>query len=113
MDLKELNKKLQFEFLNKHYLATKKAEQTNDSLKKIPSYQKLLDLEKELIFLVAKNKFEKKVDKSIEENLKKVRVQKQKILNKLGIKNSDLLPAFECKKMQRHWLCDKRHVRVL
>ena len=27
MDIKEINKKLQFEFLNKHYLSTKKAEQ--------------------------------------------------------------------------------------
>ena len=98
MDVKELSKKLQFEFLNKHYLATKKAEQTNDALSKIPAYQKLCLLEKELIFNVAKNKFNKNVDPELEKNLKLVRTEKQKLLTKLGIKKSDLVPKFECQK---------------
>lgn len=97
MDLKELNKKLQFEFMKKHYSAIKKAENTNNTLQKIPAYHKLCLMEKELIFSVAKNKFEKKSDPANVENLKTVRELKQNLLKKLGIKKSDLSPQFECK----------------
>ncbi len=97
MDLKTLNRTLQFEFLNKHYLAVSKAENATAALKKVPSYQKLCALERELVFEVAKNKFNKKTNKELEQNLKLVREQKQAILEKLGIKKSDLAPKFECK----------------
>lgn len=98
MNIKELNKKLQFEFMSKHYAATKKAEQIRDKLLSMPTYQKLCSLEKELIFEVAKNKFSKTSNKELEQNLKQVRDEKQKLLSKLGIKKSDLQPNFECKK---------------
>lgn len=98
MNIKELDKKLQFEFMNKHYLAKKKADQKNDTLSQIPAYQKLSKIEKELVFEVAKNKFKKISNPQLNQNLKLVREQKQKILTKLGIKKSDLLPKFECLK---------------
>ena len=100
MDIKELNKKLQFEFMRKHYKATKKVEQIKDSLTKLPTYQKLCTLEKQLIFDVAKNQFNKKLNTELTKNLKLVREQKQKLLTKLGIKDSDLEPKFECSKCQ-------------
>ena len=100
MDIKELNKKLQFEFMKKHYSAIKKAELANEKLKQVPAYNKLCLMEKELIFDVAKNKFEKKSNSEQTENLKTVRELKQNLLKKLGIKKSDLTPNFECK------LCD-------
>lgn len=98
MNIKELNKKLQYEFMGKHYAATKKSEKVRDSLASVPSYQKLCNLEKELIFEVAKNKFNKTSNKDLEQTLKQVRDEKQKLLSKLGIKKSDLEPKFECKK---------------
>lgn len=98
MNIKELNKKLQYEFMSKHYKATKKAEQVRDQLLSVPAYQKLCSLEKELVFEVAKNKFLKTSNKELEQNLKQVRDEKQKLLSKLGIKKSDLEPKFECKK---------------
>ena len=55
MDIKELNKKLQFEFMKKHYKATRKADNANSMLQKIPAYKKLCKIEKELIFEVAKD----------------------------------------------------------
>ena len=100
MNINELNKRLQFEFMNKHYFAIKKAEKANDALLKMPAYQKLCQLEKELIFEVAKYKFAKNTNKELEQNLKFLRSEKQKILEKLGIKKSDLEPKFECKKCQ-------------
>lgn len=96
MDIKELNKKLQFEFSNKHYLAIKKSEQLLDNLKAIPAYQKLCKLEKDLVFEVASPKTDKKTKAELEKNLKSVRSQKQKLFEKLGIKESDLVPKFEC-----------------
>ena len=58
----------------------------------------ICSLEKELIFEVAKNKFNKKNDAELEKNLKFLRSEKQKLLSKLGIKKSDLTPKFECEK---------------
>ena len=100
MNIKELDKKLQFEFLNKHHAAAKKAEQAKAALNSVPAYQKICALEKQLIFEVAKNKFNKKIDSETVQNLKLVREQKQKLIDKLGIKKSDLEPKYECKKCQ-------------
>ncbi len=100
MNIKELNKKLQFEFMNKHYLAVKKAEQTNDALKKVAAFQKLCAIEKELVFEVAKPNQTKQNKTLLEKNLKTIREQKEKLYNKLGIKKSDLVPKFECKKCE-------------
>lgn len=100
MDIKELNKKLQFEFMSKHYKATKKVEQIKDSLSKIPAYQKICSLERQLVFDVAKNQFDKKTNSELKKNLKLIREQKQKLLAKLKVKTADLEPKFECQKCQ-------------
>lgn len=96
MDIKELNKKLQFEFSNKHYLKVKQSQQVVDRLNSVPAYQKLCALEKDLVFEVASPKTDKKTKTEFEKNLKLLRQQKQNLLKKLGIKESDLVPKFDC-----------------
>ena len=55
MNIKELNQKLQFEFMQKHQKANEKSEILKNSLNNLSVYQKLSALERELSYLVAKN----------------------------------------------------------
>lgn len=97
MDLNSITKRLQNEFVQKKLQAEFKATQNKLRLEKIPQYQKLSSLERQIMFEVAKNKMAKKPVKDLESSLAEIEKQKQVIMKKLGITKKDLITKYDCK----------------
>ncbi len=96
MNFKEIDTALQKEFAAKKLKAEMSATNARARINASKSWQKLDNLERELIFEYAKAQAEKKPVKEMAEVLKSIRVEKLKLLKISGLKESDLSPKYEC-----------------
>ncbi len=96
MNYQELDKKLQAEFAIKRIRAEEIANKNRDRLNKVPAFLKLKKLESEVVFELAKAKTADKKTTKLATVLKTVREEKNKLLKKLKLSPSDLLPKYEC-----------------
>lgn len=96
MDFKNIHKNLQAEFATKKIKAETLSNRKKEQLFSQPLYQKLNNLEKEIILSLAKAKFAKEPTKELSENLKAVKQQKVVLMKKLGISENDLKTKYEC-----------------
>ena len=114
MDINEVDKKLQNEFKLRKISIENVAFQNKMRLNKIEKYKKLDDLEKEITFRIGKLSFLKNNEKELhelQEQLKIIEDNKEKILNKIGLTKNDLTPQYRCKKCKdtgfiRGFMCD-------
>ena len=96
MNFRDLDKNLQKEFSQKKLKAEWIASQNKARLNKSKSWQKLDELERELVFELSKAKAEKKPHTDLAESLKTVRAEKQKLLKIAKLSEKDLVPKYEC-----------------
>ncbi len=100
MDLNEINRNLQSEFALKKIKVETEATKAVSKANSCKSFAKLVLLEKEIEFMLATEKTNEKTDKakikSLETSLKKTRTEKEKLLKKMGLEPSDLIPKYEC-----------------
>ena len=97
MNFKDLDKNLQKEFSQKKLKAEWIVSQNKARLNKSKSWQKLDNIERELVFELSKAKSEKQPHTDLAESLKTVRAEKQKILKIANLSEKDLVPQYECK----------------
>ncbi len=97
MDFREIDKILQAEFASKKVAAENLAAQNLRKVNASPVYQKLDAIERELILEVSKLKSKDESYKNLKQNLETLRKEKEKILNKMGLKYADLKPKYSCK----------------
>jgi len=101
MDLLEIDKKLQNEFAINKISVEKEAFNNILLAKSIPSYIKLDNLEKEIIYKLGKeNANEKpndKLTKELNSQLTIIKQNKEKLLAKINLKFEDLTPKYNCK----------------
>ena len=101
MDIEKIDQKLQREFAKKRLADEQRVSQNLLKANSVPAYRELSNLEREIVFSLAKEKAQAKPNKieikGMEEALKKAREEKNKILCKLGLKACDLEPQYECK----------------
>ena len=97
MDFRQINKNLQREFALKKMRAEEKATKNNAWLNSIPAYYKLSQIEKELALEISRQKIAGNPCKELQKTIADARDKKKKILTKVGLKESDLLPKYDCK----------------
>ena len=98
MDFRQINKNLQMEFTAKKMRAENVAARNFAWVNSIPAYVKLTKAEKELALEISKLKVAGKDTKDLQKIIAEARDKKKKILAKLNLKESDLVPQYECKK---------------
>ena len=97
MDFRQIDKDLQIEFATQKMNEEKVASQNLLRANSNPVYKKLDSLERELVFEISKKSPRSESFKNLKENLKTVREEKSKVLEKLKLKESDLKPKYSCK----------------
>ena len=97
MDFRQIDRDLQTEFASRKMSVEKIATQNLFRANSNPAYKKLDSIERELVLEISKKSPKSESFKNLKENLKTVREEKLKILNKLGLKESDLKPKYACK----------------
>ena len=97
MDFRQIDRDLQTEFASRKMSVEKIATQNLFRANSNPAYKKLDSIERELVLEISKKSPRSESFKNLKENLKTVREEKLKILNKLGLKESDLKPKYACK----------------
>lgn len=97
MNYQEINKNIQAEFTKKRIIAEKIANANRDKLTKIPAFMRLIKLEKEVIFELAKAESTNQKTTELSKVLKNIRKQKLDILKAAKMTPDDLLPQYECK----------------
>lgn len=101
MDLRKIDTMLQSEFAKKRLEAERKASQNLLKVSSVPAYRELSDLEREIVFCVAKEKAKSKPNKAEIKKLNDVLdvagKEKSKILKAFGLKPTDLVPQYDCK----------------
>ena len=98
MNLQNIDKMLQAEFMSKKIKAEMKAEQMRAYLAKVPTYAKIIAVEKQLVFDIAKLQANGEKNKELKEQLKILRNEKNKIFKALKITEADLSPKYTCLK---------------
>ncbi len=98
MDFRQINQYLQKEFMFKKLRAEEIAAKNVAWLNTIPAYFKLSQIERELAIEIAKEKIAGNSCKELQKTISEARDKKKKILAKVGLKESDLVPKYECKK---------------
>lgn len=98
MNLQNIDKMLQAEFMSKKIRAELKAEKIKAHLQKLPAFAKLVNLEKQLVFDIAKLQADGEKTKELKEQLKILRDEKNKILSAMNITEADLSPKYTCSK---------------
>ena len=98
MDFRQIDKKLQREFTMKKMKAEERASRNFVWVNSVPSYFKLSKIEKELALEISKQKVAGKDCKELQKIIAEARDKKKKILTKMNLKESDLVPQYECKK---------------
>ena len=97
MDFRQIDRDLQTEFASRKMSVEKIATQNLFRANSNPAYKKLDSIERELVLEISKKSPKSESFKNLKENLRTVREEKLKILNKLGLKESDLKPKYACK----------------
>ena len=97
MNYQELNKKIQAEFAIKRIKAEEIASKNKERLGRFPAFSKLINLEKQVMFELAKQKDVNNKTSELESVLKNIRSEKSKILKLAKLTEADLLPNYECK----------------
>jgi len=98
MDFRQIDKKVQNELMAKKIFAEKIAARNLARAKSIPAYRQLDELERSISLEFSKSASSSPEYKKLKQNLKVVREAKNNILNKLKLKESDLLPKYSCTK---------------
>ena len=97
MDFRQIDKILQREFTMKKLNAEERASRNFAWVNSIPAYVKLTKVEKELALEISKQKVAGKDTKELQKIIAEARDKKKKILAKMNLKESDLVPQYECK----------------
>lgn len=98
MDFRQINKNLQREFSVKKMRAESIAARNFAWVNSVPAFVKLTKIEKELALEISKQKVAGKDCKDLQKIIADARDKKKKILAKMNLKESDLVPQYECKK---------------
>jgi DNA replication protein DnaC len=98
MDISNIDKEIQQEFTEKRIRAEEIAQQNRALANSKPAFAKLVALEKDLIFAVAKNEANGEKSGDLKKLLKQTREKKKTYLKSLGLTEADLLPKYECEK---------------
>lgn len=96
MNYQELNKMIQNEFAKKRVKAEEIANNNREKLKKFPAFMRLVKLEKQVIFELAKAKTAGEKTTELSKILKTTREEKLKFLKSLNLSPDDLEPKYEC-----------------
>ena len=97
MDFRQIDKDLQVEFATKKINAEKTASENLSRANSNPVYKKLDALERQIVLDFSRCKTKNLSYKNLKANLETVREEKQKILNLMNLKTSDLKPKYACK----------------
>lgn len=100
MDFRQINRDLLKEFSAKRMNAEKCAVQNLLRANSCKAYKKLDALERQLILELSKCKTKDDAYSNTKQNLETLRKEKNIILEKLGLKASDLKPKYSCKNCQ-------------
>ena len=97
MDFRQIDKNLQREFTMKKLRAEERASRNFAWVNSIPAYFKLSKIEKDLALEISKQKMAGKDTKDLQKIITEARDKKKKILAKMNLKESDLVPQYQCK----------------
>ncbi len=100
MDFRRINRDLQVEFSRKKMLAEKRAANNLARVNSVPAYQKLDSLERQMVLEISKCKSRSETYKNLKTNLETLRTEKNKLLELMKLKESDLKPKYSCKNCQ-------------
>lgn len=98
MDFRQIDRDLQKEYSKKRMFAERVAVENLMRVKKLPAYLKLDAVERELVIEISKCKTKDVSYKNLKQNLETVRVEKEKILDMVGLTQKDLKPKYSCTK---------------